>query len=270
MKRRAPRAPKGKRQNRSVGFGLVELVSIMVVSVMFSGLVIYFMFEYWRSTATLSNNLATYVSRLTAGDRLRDAINASSGFITQNSISDAHAGDPDPVIASGDYWRPVHAIPSNILMGASGSIAPVLYFRSPSVDSSKNIVMNGTQPYEDEYMLYLDGSTKQMRMRVLANTNATDNRATTTCPSASVSGACPIDKLIGENIASVGTRYFSRSGNLMDYTSIVDPDTGAYIGPDMPAVEVVEFILYTYKKSTLQGGADTTSQTIIRIALRNT
>lgn len=257
-------------QSQSSGFTLLELMAVMAVSLLFSGLVIYFAFEYWRLGATLSNDLDTYVSRLTAGDRLRDAINGSSGLIIQNSIADTHTGDPDLSIPSGDYWRPLHAVPGTISMGSAGTKIALLYFRSPSIDTSKSIIMNGSQPYEDEFVLYMDGTTKQLRMRVLANSSAPSNKNVTTCPSGSETSSCPVDRLIAENVSSVGLRFFSRSGNLMDYTSITDPVTGEYIGPDMPAVEVVEFILSVFKKSTLHGGADTTSQTIIRVALRNT
>jgi len=256
-------------KNRQAGFTIVELLSVMIVTLMFSGLIIYFTFNYWRTTATLSNDLDAFVSRLNAGDRLRDAFNESSGLIVQNSIADSHTGSPDPAIPSGNYWKPLHAIPGDTTIGGSDTITPLLYFRSPSINTSKDVILNGQLPYEDEQVLYLDGTTKQLRMRILANTNATGNRKTTTCPAASVSSSCPIDRLIGENISKVGLRYFSRSGNLMDYTSIVDSATGQYIGPDFPAVEVVEITLYVYKKSTLKGGADTTSQTIVRIALRN-
>ena len=251
------------------GFTLLELIVIMGVSLMFSSLVLYFTFEYWRLSATLNNDLQSFVGRLNAGDRLRDAINESSGLIIQNSIADSHTGDPDPSIPSGNYWNPLHAIPGNTAIGAVSTITPILYFKSPSTDSSKNVILNGDIPYEDEFVLYLDGTTKQMRLRTLANSSAPSNHNKTTCPAASVSSTCPIDRLIADNVASIDLRYFSRSGNLLDYTSIVDPLTGNYIGPDMPVVEVVELTLHTSKKSTLHGGADTTSQTIIRVALRN-
>jgi hypothetical protein len=255
---------------QSSGFTLLELLSIIVVSTMFSGLVIYFTFNYWRMTATLSNDLETYVGRLTAGDRLREAFNASSGLIIQNSLADSHTGDPDLTIPSGNYWRPLHAVPGSVPIGVAGTTTPVLYFKSPSIDSSKDYIMNGSLPYEDEFVLYMDGTTKQLRLRSLANPSAAGNRIVTTCPAGSDSTSCPLDRLIVDNISSVGLRYFSRSGNLMDYTSIIDPSTGNYIGPDMPAVEVVELVLYVFKKATVHGGADTISQTIIRVALRNT
>ena len=251
------------------GFTIPELLSVMIISLLFSGLVMYFTFEYWRLTATLSSDLDTYVSRLTAGDRLRDAINSSSGLISQNSIPDTHTGAADPANGTGNYWVPLHAIPETITIGAAGTYTPVLYFQSPSVDHSSNVILNGVQPYNDEYVLYMDGTTKQLRMRVLANASATGDRNKTTCPTASVTITCPIDRLISDNVSSVALRYFSRSGNPMDYTSIVDPLTGNYAGPDLPAVEVLELTLTLNKKSIVHGGADTTNQTIIRVALRN-
>jgi hypothetical protein len=242
----------------------------MIISLMFSGLILTFMFQYWRATATLNNDLTVFGSRLTAGDRLRDAINASSGLIMQNSIADAHVGDVDTSLSSGNYWRPLHAVPGTVTMGGNDTEISVLYFKSPSVDATGNIIMNGSQPYEDEFVLYLDGTTKEMRMRTLANASAPSNHKKTTCPSGSESASCPLDTLIAENMSSVALRYFSRSGNLIDYMSVIDPDTGDYIGPDMPAAEVVELVLYTYKSATVHGGLDTTSQNIIRVALRNT
>jgi len=255
--------------SREAGFTIPELISVMIVTVMFSGLIIFFAFQFWSSTATLSNDLETFVSRLTAGDRLRESINSSSGLINQNSITDANVGYPDPAYPSGGYWNPLHAAPATVTMGAAGTYTPVLYYKSPSIDTSGNIVLNGTQPYEDEFVLYLDGDTKQLRMRVLANSTAPANRAVTSCPASLASITCPNDRLVGDNISSVSLRYFSRSGNLIDYTSIIDPLTGDYIGPDMPSVEVVELTFYVYKKSTLHGGANTSNQNIIRIALRN-
>ena len=256
-------------KQRQAGFTLPELISVMAVSLLFSGLIMYFAFEYWRSSATINNNLETFVGRLNAGDRLREALNASSGLIIQNSIEDEHTGQADPNIPSGLYWTPLHAVPGNTPAGASGSITPLLYFKSPSRGASKTIILNGAQPYEDQYILYLDGTSKELRMRVLANENAPGNAARTTCPAGQVTATCPIDRLMAGNIASVDVRYFSRSGNLINYASITDPNTGEYIGPDFPSVEVVEFGLNVYKKSTLHGGEDTTSRTIIRIALRN-
>ena len=72
-------------------------------------------------------------------------------------------------------------------------------------------------------------------------------------------------------------RYFSRSGNPINYQSLVaiDPNTGLpydpteYIGPDFTSVEVVEFNLHLYVKATIHGTQDTTNSTTIRVAIRN-
>ncbi len=251
------------------GFTIPELLSVLAVTVIFTGLIMSFAISFWRSTAVLQTDNETYVSRLSAGDIIRDTLNESAGLIIQNSIADNNTLAPDPLITNNKYWNPVHAVPGNITNGASGSYTPVIYFRRPSVDASKNVILNGLVPYEDEYVLYLNGTNHQLLMRILINSAASGNGRRTTCPNSNSSNACPADRIVAENIDSVDTRYFSRSGNLINYQAVVDPTTGAYIGPDFPSVEVLELNLHTYKRSTIKGGNDTTSQTVIRVALRN-
>ena len=240
----------------------------MVLTVMFSGLILSFFLDLWGSTATLENDGETLVTRQDAGDVLRDYFNAATGLINQNSIADAHVGNPDPGDTSGTHWQVLHAIPGNTAMPASGTV-PLLYYNAPSVDASKNFIMNGTQPYQDEFVLYLNGSTKQLLLRTLANPGASGSRAHTSCPAAQASPSCPADRMLADNISSIDTRYFSRSGNLINWTSITDPLTGSYIGPDFPSVEVIEVTLNLYRKSTLHSGSDTSNKTIIRVAFRN-
>lgn len=255
--------------SKAAGFTIVELIVVMVLTVAFSALVLTFMIDFWRSVASLENDSETLVTRQNAGDRLRDTLNAASQLVTQNSITDAHANVPDPSDVSGTHWLIIHAVPSSITMPASGSYTPVFYFTAPSVNSSKSFIMNGSQPYYDEFVLYLNGSTKQLLLRTLVNPSASGDRLTTSCPSSAASASCPADTVIGSDITSINTRYFSRSGNTIDYTSITDPSTGAYIGPDFPAVEVVELTLHLKRTSVVHNGADTINQTIVRVALRN-
>lgn len=254
---------------RQAGFTLVELLSVLAATVMFAGLIVYFAFNYWSSMATLENDLTSYVSRLDAGDILRDAINESSGLIIQNSIADANTHKPDPAIASGTFWLPIHAVPG-VITNTAGTFTPVTYFRAPSVDSSNNVILNGVQPYEDEFILYMNGTTGELRLRTLANSGAPGNVRLTTCPDNLKSASCPGDKRVASNVQSVETRYFSRSGNTINHQSVVDSLTGEYIGPDFPVVEVIEYKLKLYQKSRLQGGTDTSNETVIRVALRST
>ena len=129
--------------------------------------------------------------------------------------------------------------------------------------------MNGVQPYEDEYVLYLNGTTKQLLLRTLANSSASGNRAITSCPAAVATTSCPADKIIASDLGSVDIRYFSRSGGTIDWTSIFDSATNTYVGPDEPAVEVLELTLNISTKAVFQTSNTTTSSTVICIALRN-
>jgi prepilin-type N-terminal cleavage/methylation domain-containing protein len=254
--------------NKSAGFTLVELIVVMVLTILFSGLIMTFFLDLWSSTATLENDSETLVTRQNVGDALREALNATSGLINQNSIADANVTNPDPADNSGTHWLILHAIPNNTAMPTSGN-TPLMYYASPSVDISKNFILNGTQPYQDEFVLYLNGNTKQLLLRTLANPGASGNRIRTSCPPAQATASCPADRLLADSISSVGKRYFSRSGNLLDWTSITDTTTGSYIGPDFPSVEVLELTLNLYRKSTLHAGSDTNNKTIIRVAFRN-
>jgi prepilin-type N-terminal cleavage/methylation domain-containing protein len=236
MKRRLRLRPESV-AGKSDGFTLVELLVVMVLTVMFSGIIMTFFLDLWGSTATLENDSETFVTRQDAGDK-------------------------------GTYWLKIHAIPGTTAMPSSGT-TPLLYFEAPSVTSSKTFIMNGLAPFQDNYVLYLDASTKSLKMRIIANPAASGNRITTTCPPANVSASCPADKTIASDISAASMRYFSRSGNLLDWTSITDPLTGQYIGPDFTSVEVVEVTLHLSRKSTLHGGTDTSNETIIRVAFRN-
>lgn len=253
----------------SKGFTIPELIVVMLLSAFFSSLVLYFTFNYWGYAFSLQADQETLTDRLNAGDIIRESIGTSSGLIIQNGLADNYPLAPDPN-NSQYYWLPIHAIPGTKNIPSSGLITPLTYYRRYSVNSSGAYIMNGTNPYEDEYVLYLDGSSKSLKLRTLANSNAMGDKLKTSCPTINSTVSCPADKTIVSNLASVGVRYFSRTGNLIDYTSIVDPNTQAYIGPDFPVVEVVEYTLNISEKTTFQKTAGTSSSTIIRIALRNT
>ncbi len=247
------------------GFTLVELMIGIVFAVMFTTLVLSFMLTFWSASATLENNSDTFVTRQNAGDKLRETLNVATSLINQNSLTDAH-----PLAAADStHWQLIHAIPGTTNLPAGGSYTPLFYFQAPSVTSSKNFIMNGVQPYYDEFVLYLDGSTKQLLLRTLVNSGATGDRLKTSCPASVATVSCPADALVADDVTAVGLRYFSRSGNTIDYTSIVDPLTGNYIGPDFPSVEVVELTVNLGRASKLNGGELTQNETIVRVALRN-
>jgi hypothetical protein len=250
------------------GFTIVELISVLSVTGIFVGLIMFFTFSYWRYGFLMEADLDTFVTRLNAGDYLRESFGTSSGLIIQNSIPDSNVNNPDTTITPAHYWVPLHAIPGTKNIGSSGTTTPFLYFNRLSVDTSGNIIMNGIQPYEDQYVLYLNGTTKQLLIRSLANPNAPGNRLQTSCPPETATASCPADKVIASDLASVEVRYFSRTGNLIDYTSSVDSD-GNYNGPDFPTVDVLEVTLNITKKPIFQKTNATQNKTTVRIALRN-
>jgi type II secretory pathway pseudopilin PulG len=257
------------RYSDSRGFTITELLVVIILTTLLTLIVMVFAFDLWRTSAIQESQNDTLLSRYNAGDSLREQIGASAGLIIQNSIPDSNTLAPDTSIAGNTYWQPIHAIPGTTNIPASGNYSPLMYFRRYSTDNSKAYIMNGTSPYEDEFILYLDGSQKALMQRTLVNPSAVNDKLKTTCPPDIATGSCPADKVIASDLSSVATRYFSRTGNLIDWTSITDTDTGEYIGPDFPAVEVVEFTLNYSKKPAFSSTNPTQSSTIIRIALRN-
>lgn len=249
------------------GFTLVELVSVLAVSTLFISLVLYFGIAYWRYSSLLEADLGTFVARLNAQDFIREAIGSSAGLINQNSIPDPNANNPDPTNGA-TYWVAEHAVPGTVSVGTSGT-SPLLYYKRFSVNTSNAVAMNGTAPYEDEYVLYLNGPTKQLLLRTLANPNVVNNKATTSCPPAIATPSCPADKIIIDELSSVDVTYYSRSGNTINYHATTDPVTGAFTGPDFVAVEALQYTFHVIKKPLFQKTNATINDTVVRIALRN-
>lgn len=250
------------------GFTLSELLIVMLVTGFFVTLIMYFTFSYWRYTYLLEADQETLSTRLNAGDVLREQLGTSSGLITQNSLPDVNRHNPDPADATGQYWDVIHAIPGNKIATPT-TTTPIVYFKRFSSNSTGAHILNGVQPFEDEYVLYIDGAKKQLLLRSLANSAAPDNRLKTSCPPAIATSSCPADKVIAGEFASVDMRYFSRTGILIDWTSIYDPGTSTYIGPDFTSVDVIELKLNLTKKPIFQKTNATINSTTIRVALRN-
>lgn len=250
------------------GFTIVELNIVLGMTALFVGLVFYFGMSYWRYASLMESDLSVFVSRLNAQDTIREIVGTSSGLITQNSIPDPNTLNSDP-IAGSNYWISIHAVPGTTSVGTSGT-TPLLYFRRIATTKTTGVAMNGTQPFEDEFVLYLDGSTKQLLMRTLANPAVSDSKMTTSCPPAIATESCPADKVIMEKLDSVESTYYSRSGITINYHSLTDPITGDYMGPDFPLVEALQYTFHVKDKPLFQSGNATVNDTIVRIALRNT
>lgn len=245
------------------GFTVPELIVVMTLTLLFTTMIFSFAFDYWGNTASLQSSNDTLVSRQNLGDTLRNRLNVASSLLNQNSIVDIYSPDT----ATGQ-WPIIHAVPSEIMMPAPGQIAPVMYYEAPVLDYTKNFVMRGAAPHQNEFILYLDGSKKQLMLRVLAN-DVAGNAMKTTCPANHADDSCQADRILAEDVISVSTKYFSKSGNVLNHNDVIDPETGDSIGPDFPDVEVVELTINLKKRAVIHGTADSTSQTTVRVALRN-
>jgi len=260
---------------KQAGFTMPELILVMVLTVLLTGLLFQFAIGYARYSTVAQADSIAFVERLNASDFLRENLGLSSGLISQNSIDDSNANVPDG--SNPTHWRLLHAIKGTF--GSTSTVTPLLYYKKPSLNASGTMVYNGTLPYEDEFILYHDGPSKELRVRTLANPDVTGNRATTSCPPAVATSSCPKDKVLISDIVSVVLRYFSRSGNDITFNSIDEfgnipctapgPDYTGCEGADFPSAEVVELTI-NLSKRPIGVSADTTqSATVIRVALRN-
>jgi prepilin-type N-terminal cleavage/methylation domain-containing protein len=264
----APDTHKPYRPNNQKGFTVIELLVVIVASSLIMAVTFNFFWQYWQYAEKSQSDLDVLTSRLDLSDYIRETVGTTSGLIDQNSIADPNANVPD-ASAGTSYWQSIHPVPGTTSPSSSVD-KPVLYFKHFSQDKNNNFIMNGANPYEDEYVIYLS-KKGELRVRALANSSASGNALITSCPPSAATSSCPSDKLLIDGLSSVAVRYFSRSGNLLDYTPTYDSSTGTYInGPDFPAVDVIEYTVNISKTPSTQTATTTQSSTVIRVALRNT
>jgi hypothetical protein len=248
------------------GFSITELMIIVTVSSLLATMVYGFWFYFWQYGTRSQIGLDTMSERLNTGDIIREYVGSSSGLIIQNSIADPNVHIQDSQNPGLGFWEEIHAIPGN---KAGSGYVPVTYFKRPSIGTNNTILLNGTAPYEDEYIIYINNTESKLYLRTLANPDAPNNKAITTCPPQLATQLCPADKMLISGIASVDLRFFSRSGNLIDYTSSQDSESGDFVGPDYPVVEVIEYRLNVIKQVPGEPSNPIENSTIVRIALRN-
>lgn len=257
---------------REQGITIVELLIVIVVTGLLTGLIFQFSFGYWKQGVYSQTEINAITERLNASDYLRENLSTSTGLATQTSVPDDNVLVPEPTDATGKYWKIIHAY-KGLISNTSG-VTPVIYFKRYSIDSSQKIIFNGLLPYEDDYVVYMDAPTKQLRVRVLANKDAPGNVASTTCMPAT--STCGADKVLANDVTGVDMRYFTKAGLDITYsetqvtdTSVTPNVTYTVYGPDYPVVEVVELNLKLTKMPQNYKNTPFKSSTIIRVALRN-
>ena len=269
-------------RQRQSGFTLVEMIIVVTMTTVLSMVIFAIGYQYLKQAASLTARSNFYGDRLTVSDYLRQNIGMSTGLLNQNSILDNNALVPDPLDGTGTHWQLIHTIPG--VQGSPTGVTPIVYYSQDALRADKTAIMNGTTAYQNEFIMYHDGPSSELRLRSLANPLAANNATHTTCTTTSPS--CRKDKVLLSGVKSVEMRYFSRSGEDIDFRSSCDPDVfycdgnipiGCNQSPpyegcnglDFPHVEVVQFDLKVEKTIESDANNSIYNSTIIRIALRN-
>jgi hypothetical protein len=129
--------------------------------------------------------------------------------------------------------------------------ANILIVTQPVVDSSDDFIYDTATgyPYQNEIVYFGDNSENVMYRRLLANSGATGNASTSTCP-ATVSG-CPPDTTLVENLDNLLFEFYDNNN---DVTTIPE---------DARSVEIT----VNLKKQVY--GRDLTVTNTARVTLRN-
>lgn len=267
---------------RNNGFTLVEMIIVIVMTTVLSMIIFAIGYQYLKQAASLSARTNFYHDRLNVADYLRQNVGMSTGLLNQNSISDPNRLVPDAADATNTRWKLIHAIPS--ALGSAATITPIVYYSQDALRRDGTPIMNGANPYQNEFIMYHDGPTSELRIRALAHPGAVDNITQTTCTTATPT--CPKDKVLLTGVQTVEMRYFSRSGEDIDFRDSCDPDVYYCAGTTPPAceqidpytgcngldfsqVEVAQFKLKVRKTIESDVSRSIYNSTIIRIALRN-
>lgn len=264
------------------GFSLVEMLIVVIMTSVLSLIIFGMGFQYIKQAASLTAKSNFYADRLNVSDYLRQNVGLSTGLLNQNSIIDATTRTPDPADGTNTHWSKLHAIPGSF--GSPTTITPIIYYSQDALRSDGTAIMNGASAYQNEFILYHDGPSSELRIRSLANPSAAQNKTHTTCTTATPT--CQKDKVLLSGVQTVEMRYFSRSGDDIDFRSSCDPvvfycagntpigcnQAAPYDGCnglDFSQVEVAQFKLKVKKVIESDANHSIYSSTIIRVALRN-
>jgi prepilin-type N-terminal cleavage/methylation domain-containing protein len=169
----------------------------------------------------------TSVLLLSVGNFVTDSIRSSNQDYNQTLVFVNTKSAVEIVaraIREARAVQPVNSLPDNYAPGAPGDLTSwsgtagngaTLILAVPSRDTSNNLIYADglhTNLYTDDVIFYLNSSNDRLYKRTIANPNAPDNRAKTTCPPANATTACPADQVIVEDVANLTTAYLDGSG----------------------------------------------------------
>lgn len=174
------------RLNKS-GFTIVEVIMAVTVAGIMAGVLLSVTFRYYvnaaqsQVTADLALESQTLLSQIVEDLRLAVGVGATNQL-------------PDPN-APGSGW-------------ATSDTNNVLIVRSPAVTQDRDIIYEPATgfPYENEFVFFLQN--KVMYKRVIKNTSAAGNAATSTCPAALATSTCPDDRIFSENVTNISFTFY--------------------------------------------------------------
>lgn len=267
---------------RQGGYTVVEMLIVVVLTSTMSIIIFGFGYDFLKNAASLQARTNFFGDRLTVSDWLRQNLGYSTGLVNQNTILDPNALVPDPNNPDDDTWRPLRAVPG--VFGNSSDVTPIIYFTKDAINTSGSAINNNLVTYQNDFIIYHHGPTSELRVRHLKNVSATGNILVTTCTI--TTAGCPKDRVLLTGVKTVEMKYYSRSGDEIDYRSSCDPEVfycagnspygceqiPPYLGCnglDFAQVEVVQFKIKVQRKIESDQNKTINNSTIVRIALRN-
>lgn len=185
------------------GITALELLFATVIGAVVTLMLLQFFtiaFSSWRreDTKTIVQN-----NTKIAVDTVAQTIRSAKSVEATNSQPDPHApGAPNDLYS----WT-----------ATSGSNA-TLILAVPARDAAKNLIYidsTHTALYTDNIVYYLDPNTDILYRRTIANAQAPNNAAVSTCPTDQATPQCPADAKVVEDIANLTTSYLNASGDII-------------------------------------------------------
>lgn len=178
----------------SAGFTLPELLIAMIVAVFMSGVIIAFMDNGLRANVIAQSQQQLLTDAQLGLDYAARDIRLSANADDANRWPDANAPNP----ADQYSWA---------------SNSSTLILATAAQDSSGNILFDDPSKYitaKDNHIYFVSNGT--LYRRILASTTS-GNAAVTTCPAATASSSCPVDKAVLQNVSNFTVTYIDGAGN---------------------------------------------------------
>lgn len=170
------------------GFTVVEvLVIVVLIGLLFTPVIGGLFFFYGNTVAsTRQTQLALDSQNLVRS--ISESLRTAAAVRTSNAISDPNGGGG---------WT-------------TSDVNNVLVVATPALNASNQFITNAGTPYQNELVYFV--SNGALYRRSLANTSASGNSMTRTCPAASVSPTCPADAVFSTKVKNIGLTFYDQAG----------------------------------------------------------